>query len=210
MARTRSGLFDRWSASYDRPGFQDATYRPVHDAVIARLAGARPSVVLDLGCGTGQLTLRLTERFPDAHVIGVDYSAGMLGAAALRVGHRASLVRADAHELPLRPASVDVVVCTESFHCYRDQAHVIAGLMTLMGPDGQLLIASIASITDLGDSAVRRLSSVAGQPIRALTPQRLGGLLTTAGFDVVHQRRVPRLGFVPWPAITDARLRPTR
>ena len=210
MTRTRSGLFDRWSASYDRPGLQDATYRPVHDAVIARLAGAQPAVVLDLGCGTGQLTLRLTERFPAAHVIGIDYSAGMLGEAALRVGARARLVQADAHELPLRTASVDVVVCTESFHWYRDQAHVVAGLAALMRPEGQLLIASIASVTNVGDSAVRQLSSVAGQPIRALTPQRLKGLLTTAGFDVVHQRRVPRLGFVPWPALTEAHLRPTR
>ena len=207
MARTRSGFFDRWSASYDRPGLQDATYRPVHDAVMARLADAQSAAVLDLGCGTGQLTLRLTERFPDAHVIGIDYSAGMLGEAALRVGARANLVQADAHELPLRPASVDVVVCTESFHWYRDQAHVVAGLAALLRPDGQLLIASIASVTDVGDSAVRQLSFVAGQPIRALTPQRLKRLLTTAGFDVVHQRRVPRLGLVPWPVLTHARLR---
>lgn len=210
MARPRSGLFDRWSASYDRPGLQYATYRPVHDAAIARLADTQPSVVLDLGCGTGQLTLRLTERFHGAHVIGIDYSTGMLSEAALRVGARASLVQADAHELPLRAASVDVVVCTESFHWYRDQEQVVAGLAALMRPEGQLLIASIASVTNVGDSAVRQLSSVAGQPIRALTPRRLKGLLTIAGFDVVYQQRVPRLGFVPWPALTEARLRPTR
>ena len=66
MARARSTLFDRWSEVYDRRGFQAATYRPVHDAVLARLTGAQPRLVVDLGCGTGQLTLRLSERFPDA------------------------------------------------------------------------------------------------------------------------------------------------
>jgi ubiquinone/menaquinone biosynthesis C-methylase UbiE len=192
---------------YDRPGFQDATYRPVHDAVMARLVDVSPRSVLDLGCGTGQLTRRLVERFPNALVIGVDYSAGMLAEAARRVEGRAALFRADAQALPLRRASVDVIVCTESFHWYRDQRLVVDGLAAILRPGGQLLIASIASVTDVGDAAVHRLSAVAGQPIRALTPIRLRRLLTKSGFDVIHQRRIPRLGFVPWPALTDARLR---
>lgn len=207
MRRTRSGLFDRWSAVYDRPGFQAATYRPVHDAVIARLANLQPTMVLDLGCGTGQLTRRLVERFPSALVVGVDYSAGMLTEATDRVGDGASLLQADAHVLPLRPASVDVIVCTESFHWYRNQQQVVAGLAEILRPSGQLLIASIASVTDAGDSAVRQLSSAAGQPVRALTPRRLAELLSSAGFEVMYQRRIPRLGLVPWPALTQARLR---
>jgi ubiquinone/menaquinone biosynthesis C-methylase UbiE len=184
-------------------------YRPVHDAVITRLEGVQPAHLLDLGCGTGQLTLRLTERFPDAHVIGIDYSVGMLDAAAPRVGARAAVVQADAQNLPLRPESIDVVVCTESFHWYRNQAQVVMGLASLLRPGGHLLIASVASVTNVGDSVVRQLSSVAGQPIRALTAQRLRRLLITAGFDVVYQRRVPRFGFVPWPVITHARLHST-
>jgi ubiquinone/menaquinone biosynthesis C-methylase UbiE len=202
-----SVLFDRWSAVYDRRGFQDATYRPVHDAVLARLVEARPEIILDLGCGTGQLTHRLTERFPDAQVVGIDYSAGMLGQATNRVGSRANLVRADAQFLPFRSASADAVVCTESFHWYHDQRAALAGLAAILRPGGQLVIASIATVTDVGETAVRRWSSAGGQPVRALAPRRLHDLLTGAGFDVVHQRRVPRIGFAPWPALTDARLR---
>ena len=199
-------LFDRWSAVYDRPGFQDATYRPVHDAVLARLAEVQPDMVLDIGCGTGQLTRRLTERFPDAEIVGVDYSAGMLGEARNRVVGSANLVRADAVHLPFRSASADVAVCTESFHWYRDQRRALAALASVLRPGGQLVIASIAAVTDVGESAVRRWSSAGGQPIQALTPARLRGLLIDAGFKVVHQRRVPRIGFAPWPMLTDARL----
>jgi ubiquinone/menaquinone biosynthesis C-methylase UbiE len=206
MARVGSMLFDRWSAVYDRPGFQDATYRPVHDAVLARLTEVQREMVLDIGCGTGQLTRRLKERFPDAEVVGVDYSAGMLGEASHRVEGSANLVRADALYLPFRSASADVAVCTESFHWYRDQRRALAGLATILRPGGQLVIASIAAVTDVGESAVRRWSSAGGQPVRALTPRRLRGLLIDAGFEVVHQRRVPRIGFAPWPVLTDARL----
>ena len=207
MANERSGLFDRWSAVYDRPRFQNTTYRPVHDAVLARLTGTQPEVVLDLGCGTGQLTQRLTEQFPDAEVVGIDYSVGMLDEASDRVGIRADLVRADTQYLPLRSASADVVVCTESFHWYEDQRRALAEIAAVLRPGGQLVIASIAAVTDVGESAVRRLSAAGGQPVRALTPRRLRDLVTEAGFEVVHQRRVTRFGFVPWPVLTDARLR---
>ena len=206
MARVGSILFDRWSAVYDRRGFQNATYRPVHDAVLAHLTEVQPETVLDIGCGTGQLTRRLTERFPDAEVVGVDYSAGMLGEASDRILGSANLVRADALYLPFRSASADVAVCTESFHWYRDQRRALAALASILRPGGQLVIASIAAVTDVGESAVRRWSSAGGQPVRALTPRRLRGLLIGAGFEVVHQRRVPRIGFAPWPVLTDARL----
>lgn len=46
-----SRLFDRWSQTYDRMGLQLSTYRPVHDAVLARLDDLDPSTVVDLGCG---------------------------------------------------------------------------------------------------------------------------------------------------------------
>ncbi len=207
MASAAPTLFDRWSETYDRPSFQNATYRPVHDAVLKRLVEDRPEVIVDLGCGTGHLTRRLRQQYPDAKIIGVDYSNGMLGEARGRVGAEAQLVQADAQYLPLRPGSADVVVCTESFHWYPDQARAAAGVAELLRPGGQLVIASIAAITDAGEAAVRRLSGSGGQPIRALTPRRLRRLLVDAGFDVVAQRRVPRAGFVPWPVLTDARRR---
>jgi len=207
MARSRSTLFDRWSEVYDRRGFQDATYRPVHDAVLDRLTSAQPQLVVDLGCGTGQLTLRLSGRFPDADIVGVDYSSGMLGEASLRVGSAAQLVRADATELPLRAAAADIVVCTESFHWYPDQRRTLASLAKILRPGGQLVIASIAAVTGLGESAVAAASTAGGQPVRALTPRHLRDRLLDAGFEVLHQRRVPRVGLVPWPVLTDARRR---
>lgn len=207
MAHVGATLFDRWSSVYDRPSFQDATYRPVHDAVLARLSGTKPELVVDLGCGTGQLTQRLADHFPSAEVIGVDYSAGMLDEARHRVGAEVSLVRADALDLPFGAASADVVVCTESFHWYRDQPRTLAALAAILRPGGQLLIASIAAITDIGESAARTLSAAGGQPVRALPPRRLRTLLVDAGFDVEHQRRIPRIGMIPWPVLTHARVR---
>ncbi len=201
-------FFDRWSTTYDEAGLQALTYRPVHDAILGRLRSLEPAVVVDLGCGTGQLTNRLIERFPGAVIVGVDLSPGMLTAAATRLDRseapHTGLVRADAQRVPIRPGSVDVVVCTESFHWYDDQRESLRGLAEAIRPGGRLLIASIATTSGLGDDAVRRISTLRGRPIRALPPHRLRSLLGRSGFDVVHQRRIPRLGLVPWPVLTDS------
>jgi ubiquinone/menaquinone biosynthesis C-methylase UbiE len=204
-------FFDRWSAVYDRPGLQLVAYRPVHDAVLTRLGDAPPSRILDLGCGTGQLAHRLADRFPDAWVLGIDLSAGMLTEAADRLGPvpsaRWGLLRADAERLPVRFSSVDVVVCTESFHWYRHQGPVLDGLGEVLRPDGRLLIASIATVTEFGDRMLERLTRYGGRPIRAVSPSRLRRLLNQAGFKVLNQQRIPRLGPGAWPVLTEARRR---
>lgn len=202
-------LFDRWSATYDRPGLQLFTYRPIHDAVLAQIDALEPSTVVDLGCGTGQLTRRLTRRFPDANIVGVDLSDGMLTEAAGRLrqegGDDRPLVRADALQLPFAASSVDLVVCTESFHWYLDQAGALTELARVLNPGGRLLIASIATVTVAGDRLLRRATGAGGRTIRALPPHRMRQLLARAGFEVIFQRRVPRLGPIAWPVLTDAR-----
>lgn len=201
-------LFDRWSMIYDEPRLQRAAYRPLHDAVLVRAEGLDPGVVVDLGCGTGRLTRRTAAQFSEATVVGVDFSAGMLRVAIEQAagvtGSAGTYVQADAVRLPLAPGSVDLVVCSESFHWYPDQAGVLEGVHRLLAPGGRLLIVSTAAITGFGAVAVRRVTRLGGQPVDAVPPHRLRRLLAAAGFDVLHQRRVPRFGF-PWPVLTDAR-----
>lgn len=206
-----TSLFDRWAPSYDRPGLQLLTYRPVHDAVLARVRGSTPSTIVDVGCGTGQLTRRLARRFPDASVVGVDLSAGMLATAGGRlggdVGRKLSLLRADAARLPFGASTVDLVVCTESFHWYPDQPGVLDGMADVLRPGGQLVIASIATATGVGERLLRSATGARGTPISALPPNRLAALLRRSDFEVTHQRRIPRLGLIAWPVLTDARRR---
>src|SRR5688572_16667856 len=61
--------------------FAQPRLRPALD-LIARIGAARPKVVYDLGCGTGNITRLLAERWPDARITGVDDSAAMLAQAA--------------------------------------------------------------------------------------------------------------------------------
>jgi trans-aconitate 2-methyltransferase len=55
--------------------------RPFFD-LVAQVGAERPRAVVDLGCGPGELTATLAERWPQARVTGVDSSPEMIEKAA--------------------------------------------------------------------------------------------------------------------------------
>jgi trans-aconitate 2-methyltransferase len=57
--------------------FKDIRYQPFYD-LIALIQPAQPMNAVDLGCGTGEQTAILAEKFPDANFLGIDASAEML------------------------------------------------------------------------------------------------------------------------------------
>ena len=131
-------FFDLWSRVYDIPVVQALTYRPVQDAVFARVRDRRPQRILDVGCGTGLLTKRLARELA-VPVTGIDYSIGMLEAASGRHAG-VSWVQADAMALPLRDEVADTLVCTESFHWYADQERALREFARVLVPGGLVAI----------------------------------------------------------------------
>ena len=72
MART-AAVWD--PAQYLR--FANERLRPALD-LLAQVPLDAPAHVVDLGCGTGNVTAILQQRYPAAEVVGVDSSASML------------------------------------------------------------------------------------------------------------------------------------
>lgn len=70
-------MTDIWHAdTYTK--FLDSRTKPARDLLFSIPDFFSPSVVYDLGCGPGNSTALLADRWPDAKVIGVDSSANML------------------------------------------------------------------------------------------------------------------------------------
>ena len=64
--------------------FEDERTRPAQD-LLARVSLISAARVVDLGCGPGNSTELLCERFPNAHVVGTDTSEAMLASARERL-----------------------------------------------------------------------------------------------------------------------------
>jgi ubiquinone/menaquinone biosynthesis C-methylase UbiE len=79
---------------------------------------------LDVGTGTGEGAMRLTERFPGASIVGVDVSAGMLERARAKVP-RARFEQVDAARLPFDDASFDLVTHANMIPFFDELARVL-------------------------------------------------------------------------------------
>jgi SAM-dependent methyltransferase len=81
----------------------------------ALLDGVDAETVLDLAAGTGKLTARLAERYPE--VIAVEPLAGMRAVLERKVPSARTLA-GSAERIPLDDASVDAVFVAEAFHWF--------------------------------------------------------------------------------------------
>ncbi len=123
--------------------FADARMRPALD-LMGRLDpanGARPGhAIYDLGCGAGNISRILAERFPQARVIGVDSSEEMLAKArAQTVDGRLAFAKGDlAHFKPDMPPSI--LYSNAAYQWLRGHIEMFPGLLKLLPSGGQLAI----------------------------------------------------------------------
>ena len=100
----------------------------------------------DLGCGAGNFSLKLSERFAFENITLVDLSANMLQRAVERLGAtRARVVplQADVREVKLAPASQDLIIAAAVLHHLREEPEWTAlfdKLFHALRPGGSLWI----------------------------------------------------------------------
>ena len=120
-----AGVFDELSVGWHADHSSDLRLAPLEDALDRGDLG--PGRLVEIGCGTGPATERISARRPVAAAL--DLSPKMLALADLSV---APFVRADAGALPLAAGSVDVMVLVNMFMFASEYDRVLA-------PEGQFV-----------------------------------------------------------------------
>lgn len=100
-----------------RPGARDffETSLWAARAVIADYAGAEPKVVLDPGCGSGNLTAACLEGWPRVWCMGVDLDDGLLAGYAARFSHTFHVAHLHADYLAADGFKYDLAICNPPF-----------------------------------------------------------------------------------------------
>jgi trans-aconitate 2-methyltransferase len=135
---TEQRMADIWDAGqYLRFGGERS--RPFFD-LIAQVEAADPGYVADLGCGPGNLTAVLAQRWPGATVVGVDNSPEMVDTATRGLTPaRANLTFELGDVLDWRPARpVDVLTCNAVLQWVPGHQRLLLDWADLLAPGGWL------------------------------------------------------------------------
>ncbi len=144
LSREYTGLISKCVPRYGELLFNMFCYLP---------PDLRPERILDLGCGTGNLTEQIRLQFPDAEITAVDISAEILKECRSRFtgDQRIAYVQADFRNLPFEPGSFDLVMSSIAIHHIEDpdKSTLYRRLHTLLKPGGIFVFADqTRGITD--------------------------------------------------------------
>jgi trans-aconitate 2-methyltransferase len=117
--------------------YEDERTRPARD-LLARVPLAQAARVVDLGCGPGNSTELLVERFPGAVVVGTDNSEAMLASARERLpAARFELSDIGSWQPEVAP---DLLYANAALQWVPDHEHLIPRLFASLAPGGVLAI----------------------------------------------------------------------
>ena len=120
--------------------YSNERVRPALD-LLARIDAAAPKRVLDLGCGAGNVTAFLAQRWPDARVVGVDNSKEMLAKARASTAGDSRREWIDADLATYTPAAqVDVVYSNAALHWQAEHSRLFPRLFDWVSPGGVLAV----------------------------------------------------------------------
>ena len=108
--------------------------------MISKLPQDRVHDVLDLACGTGDITFALRERFPQAEVTGVDLSPEMLELARKRSTGQVTFMEGDMSELLVEDQSIDLVTGGYALRNAPDLARTLGEIHRVLRPGGHVAI----------------------------------------------------------------------
>ncbi|HEX7813699.1 trans-aconitate 2-methyltransferase [Dyella sp.] len=125
-----------WSATqYSK--FENERNRPIHD-LLAQLPEIQVQAVADIGCGPGNSTEFLAQRYPQASVYGMDSSQNMIDAARKRLPH-AHFEVADISTWHAQ-GSFDVILANAALQWLPDHQSLLPALLGKLAPGGSLAV----------------------------------------------------------------------
>ncbi len=190
---------ESWAEEWRRT---DRSLAPVGDALVSRilseLQGIERPALLDVGCGAGATSLALAKNVSGATIIGVDISETLVATARQRAGDHfpdLDFVAADAARWTPGIRPLDAVVSRHGVMFFADPARAFTHFQSLTRPGGSLVFSCFRRREEnhwatcvgpvMADFAPDHGLPPAAGPFAFADPDRVGGILTEAGFTAL-------------------------
>jgi len=149
--------FKDWANEYDNTLGKVQRHHKLLDLVVDSSEIKDGDIVLDIGCGTGLLSLKFLKK-ADCSIYGIDSSPEMLEIfkdkiSKLDLSEKITCGLKEAENLDFENESFDIVASTVTLHHVIDKHSVIKKILNLLKPGGRFLIGDIDMDTtgDLND-----------------------------------------------------------
>jgi SAM-dependent methyltransferase len=151
--------------------------------------------LLEIGCGTGNLTILIKRLYPGAEVVGIDPDPKALARAQRKAGREALSVHLDrgfAEELPYPNASFDRVLSALMFHHLgpEEKEKTLDEARRVLKPGGSLHLVDFGGATARSEGFLARLHN-RSERLRDNFGERIPTLMREAGFadptEVTHR-----------------------
>lgn len=202
--------WDLWNTSYRAEDDRDviSTQLFAHVAAVVRnLTQGQPAQILEVACGTGTLSRQLS--LSSYH--GMDISSAAIEIARRKAEApchgRASLPTyevADFHDWPPPPDPVDVVLCVDAMHSFRDQQFVSCKIAGMLRNRGLFIVATINPVVY---TRIRRIGGVRlenGPVSHWLSRRELHDLIRRAGLTIERSYTIMPRGNMGWLRIVNS------
>ncbi|ORY88679.1 S-adenosyl-L-methionine-dependent methyltransferase [Leucosporidium creatinivorum] len=203
---------DQWSAGKYNNNASFVYSKAFTNAVVQLLDPKPTDHILDLGCGSGELTLEIAPQV--ASIVGVDLSANLLAkakanAAASSAGDNLTLIERDGHDLSTLPAehqgAFDAVFSSAAMHWMkREPKEVAKGAYGVLKKGGRFVSEMGGALNMVGvRSTLHQVLKRRGHEVEKLdpwyfpTPTEQKRVLGKAGFRVESCELVPRITPLP-------------
>ena len=181
--------FNRWAEAGRGDGMEQ-DHLPIAPPVLEKMRLALTDNVLDVGCGSGWLSRRISKLVPEGRIVGMDISDEMVRVARRTSGEHDNIlfIPGEVAEIPWEPNFFTHAISVESAYYWPDPASGIRELQRVLRPGGSAWIL-INYYRD--NSYCHQWGSLLAIPTHLLSAEEWAGLFRAAGFtEVTHERVV--------------------
>jgi SAM-dependent methyltransferase len=189
---------DVWAAEWRRTDRCFTTLADeLRDAAIGAVAGVAAPRIVDIGCGAGATSLALAGALPDARVIGIDISPGLVGVATERAAAIPNLCfeQGPVEALAATHAPVDLFVSRHGVMFFADPVGAFGAIRAAAAPTGRLVFSCFRAMalnpwaSELladGIGVSPPAATRAAGPFAFADPDHVRALLAAAGWQRIE------------------------
>lgn len=185
-------LFSIWSLFYDSAASRLLYFGAVYKKIVETLESfGRPLLsqrirFLDTACGTGEIILRLAQKYPEHEFTGVDFSEAMLQKAITKTSGLKNIktIHANVRSLPFLDNSFDIVLCSDALHHFAEPEPPLREIGRITKIGGLFLLIDPA-VDNLAQKFILKLFvKIWDRPKRYYSRKEIAEFLRKAGFRI--------------------------